>query len=223
MKCSAAVSWNIALWIHFWSVMLWPRKAVHLEPLLSDSKCSTRDPYCHPSESLNRTPSYMSINHCVFHLDGLSFIRYTYILLQIKIDSWQLGCTPLIPALRRQKQVDLSEFEANTVYRVSFTGQAPTLQRKMSWKTKQNKTFNSVGDFCFTLLLFWWFCLFNFVFVFCFAFWLFLLSSLLLSFSGTVGCSLILSFASCLISTCEWVHTVFVFLSLGYLPQDDFY
>jgi hypothetical protein len=45
--------------------------------------------------------------------------------------------TPLIPALGRQRQVDLREFEANLVYRASSRA---TQINPISNKTKQNKT-----------------------------------------------------------------------------------
>jgi hypothetical protein len=45
---------------------------------------------------------------------------------------------PLIPALRRQRQVALCEFEASLVYRVSFRT-AKAIQRNHV-KAKQNKT-----------------------------------------------------------------------------------
>jgi hypothetical protein len=50
--------------------------------------------------------------------------RQLYQLLQldrnIRIrNSWEWWCTPLIPALRRQRQVDLCEFQAILVYRES--------------------------------------------------------------------------------------------------------
>ena len=34
--------------------------------------------------------------------------------------SWAWGHTTLVPAIGRQRQVDLSEFEASQVYKVSF-------------------------------------------------------------------------------------------------------
>ena len=43
---------------------------------------------------------------------------------------------PLIPALRRQRQEDLCEFEARLVYRVS-SGQAPKLHRENLSQKKQ--------------------------------------------------------------------------------------
>ena len=47
---------------------------------------------------------------------------------------------PLIPALWRQRQVVLSEFEASLVYKVSFTTARADTQRNPVSKTKQNKT-----------------------------------------------------------------------------------
>jgi len=59
-------------------------------------------------------------------------------------------CKLLIPALRRQRQVDLCEFKASLVYRVSSrTGRAA--QRNMSWtnKTKpMNQTKTPFSSFC---------------------------------------------------------------------------
>jgi hypothetical protein len=55
-----------------------------------------------------------------------------------KISGWALWPTPLIPAPRRQRQVNLCEFEASLVYRASSSTTRPihkTLSRK---KTKQN-------------------------------------------------------------------------------------
>ena len=47
-------------------------------------------------------------------------------------------CTPLIPALGKQRQVDLCVFEASLVYRVS-SRTARAAQRNPVLKTKQNK------------------------------------------------------------------------------------
>ena len=46
--------------------------------------------------------------------------------------------TPLIPALRRQRQVNLCEFEVSLVYRVSsgYTKKSPVVKNK---NKKQNK------------------------------------------------------------------------------------
>ena len=46
--------------------------------------------------------------------------------------------TPLIPALGRQKQADLCEFEASLVYKEHVSGQAPKLKRTPGTK-KQTK------------------------------------------------------------------------------------
>ena len=48
-------------------------------------------------------------------------------------------CTPLIPALRSQRQVDLSEFKASLVYRVN-SRTAKATQRNPISKTKQKET-----------------------------------------------------------------------------------
>ena len=46
-------------------------------------------------------------------------------------------CTPLIPALGRQRQVDLCEFEASLVYQELVPGQDPKLQRNLVSKDKK--------------------------------------------------------------------------------------
>jgi hypothetical protein len=46
---------------------------------------------------------------------------------------------PLIPAYRRQKQVDLWKYKASLVFRVS-SRTAESTQRRIILKTKQNKT-----------------------------------------------------------------------------------
>jgi hypothetical protein len=46
---------------------------------------------------------------------------------------------PLIPALRRQGQADLCEFEASLVYRVSFRTARATQRNPVLNKQKQNK------------------------------------------------------------------------------------
>jgi hypothetical protein len=49
---------------------------------------------------------------------------------------------PLIPVLRRQRQVDLCELEASLVYRVSFRIGSAVIERNLVLKkTKQNKKF----------------------------------------------------------------------------------
>jgi hypothetical protein len=55
--------------------------------------------------------------------------------------SWAWWYMPLIPALRRQRQEDLYEFEASLVYRVSART-ARTTQRNLSRKTSKNKNKN---------------------------------------------------------------------------------
>jgi hypothetical protein len=52
-----------------------------------------------------------------------------------------MWCTPLIPVLGRQRQLDLYEFKANLVYRAS-SRTARAIQRNIvsKNKTKQNKT-----------------------------------------------------------------------------------
>ena len=47
---------------------------------------------------------------------------------------------PLIPALGRQRQADLSELEANLVYIVSSRTAKTITQRNPVFKTKTNKT-----------------------------------------------------------------------------------
>jgi hypothetical protein len=47
-------------------------------------------------------------------------------------------CTPLIPALKRQRQADLCEFKPNLVYRVSFRTVRATLRNSVSNKQKSN-------------------------------------------------------------------------------------
>lgn len=44
--------------------------------------------------------------------------------------------TPLVPALGRQKQADIYEFEASLVYRPS-SKTAKDTQRTLSWKKKE--------------------------------------------------------------------------------------
>ena len=50
----------------------------------------------------------------------------------------QWRCTPLIPALRKQKQVDLCEFEASLVYRMSPRTVMAT-QRTLVLKNRTNR------------------------------------------------------------------------------------
>ena len=54
---------------------------------------------------------------------------------------------PLIPALRRQKQVNLCEFETSLIYKVSCrTGSKATLGKPVSEnKTKQRETENETN------------------------------------------------------------------------------
>jgi hypothetical protein len=52
--------------------------------------------------------------------------------------SWMLRCTPLIPALRRQRQVDLCEFEASLVYKVSTRTAMATQRNPISGKLREN-------------------------------------------------------------------------------------
>ena len=47
---------------------------------------------------------------------------------------------PLIPALGRQRQADLCEFEASLVYRSLFPGQPPKPQRKPYLETTTTTT-----------------------------------------------------------------------------------
>jgi hypothetical protein len=49
------------------------------------------------------------------------------------------GAVPLIPAVRRQRQVDVCEFEASLVYRVS-SRTARATERNPVLKKKQNQT-----------------------------------------------------------------------------------
>ena len=50
---------------------------------------------------------------------------------------------PLIPALGRQMQVDLSEFKAALVYRVSSRTARTITQRSPGFKTNQKRTYFS--------------------------------------------------------------------------------
>ena len=63
--------------------------------------------------------------------------------------SWH---TPLIPALRRQRQADLSEFEASLVYRASSRTARTVKQRKSCFrrkqKTKQKATTTRKRAYC---------------------------------------------------------------------------
>ena len=59
----------------------------------------------------------------------------------------QWWCTPLIPALRRQRQADLCEFEASLVYKSQFQDRLQSYRETLSRKTKQNKM--SSGDVAF--------------------------------------------------------------------------
>ena len=70
------------------------------------------------------------------YLPFLNFFSY-YCLKTITV-AWQLWRTPLIPAFGRQRQVDLCEFEASLVYRVSSRTDRVT-QRNSVLKNKQAK------------------------------------------------------------------------------------
>ena len=52
---------------------------------------------------------------------------------------------PLIPALRRKRQVDLSEFEASLVYKVSSRTARAATQRNPVLKNKQKNVERGVG------------------------------------------------------------------------------
>jgi hypothetical protein len=47
----------------------------------------------------------------------------------------------LIPACRRQRQVDLCEFEASLAYETSSRKAIATHRETLSWKTKQTKAY----------------------------------------------------------------------------------
>jgi hypothetical protein len=53
-------------------------------------------------------------------------------------------CTPLNPALRRQRQADLCEFEASLVYK-SSSGQSELLHRKTLSQKTNNKIKYSIN------------------------------------------------------------------------------
>ena len=48
---------------------------------------------------------------------------------------------PLIPALGRQKQVDLCEFKDSLVYKEHILGQGPKIKRNPASKKQTNKIF----------------------------------------------------------------------------------
>jgi hypothetical protein len=50
-----------------------------------------------------------------------------------KTQSWTKYCTPFVPVLRRQRQVDLCKFEANPVYRASSRTARATKRNPVSW------------------------------------------------------------------------------------------
>ena len=54
-------------------------------------------------------------------------------------EDWEWWCTPLIPALRRQRWVDLCEFAASLVYRVSsrIARTAKAIQKNFISKIKK--------------------------------------------------------------------------------------
>ena len=61
----------------------------------------------------------------------------------LTLAGWQWWHTPLIPALGRQRQVDICEFKASLVYRVnSRTGSNATekLEKQNKQTNKQTKT-----------------------------------------------------------------------------------
>jgi hypothetical protein len=58
--------------------------------------------------------------------------------LKMNKEAGRWWCIPLTPALERQRQVDLCEFEASLVYRVS-SRTARATQRNPAKETKQNK------------------------------------------------------------------------------------
>jgi hypothetical protein len=68
--------------------------------------------------------------------NGITFILMRYsIHLKSKVYTWAWWRTPLIPALRKQRQEDLCEFEASLVYRVSsMTARAVTQRNPVSKK-----------------------------------------------------------------------------------------
>ena len=58
---------------------------------------------------------------------------------------WPWWCTPLIPALRRQRQVDLCEFEASLVYRARSRA---VTQRNPVSKKKKNRFLGVMAQSC---------------------------------------------------------------------------
>ena len=55
---------------------------------------------------------------------------------------------PLIPALGKQRQVDLSEFEASLVYKASFKTARIVTQRNPVSKTKTTNKNSEHGGIC---------------------------------------------------------------------------
>jgi hypothetical protein len=62
---------------------------------------------------------------------------HTHLKKKIKIFYWAQWHMTLIPALRRQRLVDLREFKASLVYNV-VPGQPMLYRETLSQKTKQN-------------------------------------------------------------------------------------
>jgi hypothetical protein len=58
------------------------------------------------------------------------------------LDTWRCWCTPLTPALGRQRQVNLSEFEASLVHRVN-PRTARATQRNSISKIQEKKNYNT--------------------------------------------------------------------------------
>jgi hypothetical protein len=68
-------------------------------------------------------------------------------ILKLGFSGQTWWCTPLIPALGRQRQVDLCEFEASLLYKVSYRTARATQKNQKERKKKRKKEKKEVRCF----------------------------------------------------------------------------